>query len=322
MQEKKDFFNKLYSKLLSEKTKENGERAIVIIAIISFVIHLLLIALANLHIIQINYPKLLSNPVAAIYTPFSFILIYEVYLLVYYLPKSITSYIGKQYEIITLIIIRRNFKDLGELKFTTNWFNEPGDLQFTYDIMATIALFIMIYLFYRLNQIRIENKPNKKTDLSPDILKFIKTKKIIAAILVPILLILAVYSFSHWIIESLFILNHSVEPISDVNKIFYVEFFTILILADVFLLLFSFINTDEFYKVIRNSGFVISTILIKLSFDAEGILNIILIISAVLFGVIILAIHNLYEKSSFTNVGETADSESEKNILANDEEII
>jgi hypothetical protein len=36
--------------------------------------------------------------------------------------------------------------------------------------------------------------------------------------------------------------------------------------------------------------------LIKLSFNTEGIINIVLIILAVVFGVIILKIHNLYER--------------------------
>ncbi|SHM26681.1 hypothetical protein [Flavobacterium xanthum] len=68
-----------------------------------------------------------------------------------------------------------------------------------------------------------------------------------------------------------------------------------MILVEVLLLLFSFFLSDKFNRVIRNSGFIISTILIKLSFGTEGILNTILIVTAVLFGVIILAIHNKYE---------------------------
>jgi hypothetical protein len=40
-----------------------------------------------------------------------------------------------------------------------------------------------------------------------------------------------------------------------------------------------------------------ATSLIKLSFSAEGLLNTALIVTAVLFGVIVLAIHNLFEKN-------------------------
>ena len=102
---------KLYQKLLSKKTKEKSERVILWIALVSFVIHLLIIGLIHFNIITINEPSnLLKNPIAAIYTPFSFILVYEVYLLIYYLPKSTSTYISKQYEIIALIIIRRLFR--------------------------------------------------------------------------------------------------------------------------------------------------------------------------------------------------------------------
>jgi len=79
----------------------------------------------------------LADPIAAIYTPFSFILVYEVYLLIYYLPASITQYIAKQYEIITLIVIRRLFKDIANIELTANWFQNQDDLQFTYDIITT-----------------------------------------------------------------------------------------------------------------------------------------------------------------------------------------
>jgi len=289
-------FNFFYPKLLSETTKEKVETIIVSVAIISFILHLLIIALVDLNVLQLNdYSKLLSNPIAAIYTPFSFILIYEVYLLVYYLPKSTSTYIGKQYEIIALIIIRRVFKDLSNLEFTLNWFEEKNDLQFSYDLAATVILFLLIFIFYRLNQ-KKEAKQTEKVELPLAIVRFIKMKNIIAMCLIPIFLILATYSFSRWIYENFFSITQMVDSIKDVNGVFFDDFFTILILIDVLLLLFSFLHTDRFSKVIRNSGFIISTILLKLSFGAEGILNTALILVAVSFGVIILAIHNQYEK--------------------------
>ncbi len=287
-------FDLFYAKLLSEKTKHRSETIIVSIAIVSFLLHLLIIALVDLHIIQVNdHSSLLSNPISAIYTPFSFILIYEVYLLVYYLPKSTTIYIGKQYEIITLIIIRRIFKDLSKLEFTENWFNSKINLNFSLDLFATIILFYLIYLFYKLNKTNELNQP--KTEKSIAIYKFIKLKNVIAMCLIPIFLTMSIYSLSHWIYESFFSITDLVKTIKDVNKIFFDEFFTVLILIDVLILLFSFFLTDKFSKVIRNSGFIISTILIKLSFGTEGILNTILIIVAVLFGLAILKIHNKYE---------------------------
>jgi hypothetical protein len=286
----------LFDYFLSNKIKIKSERIIVYISIVSFILHLIVISFVNLEIIDLNdATKLLNNPISAIYTPFSFILIYEVYLLVYYLPKSTTIYIGKQYEIISLIIIRRIFKDLSNLEFTNNWFHNKNDLIFMCDLSAIIVLFLLIYYFYKLND---ENELARKKELEfkPEIISFIKLKKIIATILVPIFLILAVYSLTNWLIESFASIGQFVHDLKDINKIFFDDFFTILILVDVLLLLFSFLHSDNFSKVIRNSGFIISTILLKLSFGTEGVLNSLLIVCAVLFGVIILKIHNLYEK--------------------------
>jgi hypothetical protein len=295
MKKNEKMFGFFYSKLLSERIKGKSEVIIISVAIISFILHLLLVALAKLNILQLNhYSGMFENPIAAIYTPFSFILIYEVYLLVYYLPKSTTIYIGKQYEIITLIVIRRIFKDLANLEFTSGWFNVKYDLQFTYDLIATILLFLLIFIFYRLNE-RKDGEP-KNNQLSFEMMKFIKLKNVIAMCLIPIFFLLAVYGLSRWVHWNFFSIGQMVDSIKDANSIFFNDFFTVLILTDVLLLLISFLYTDKFNKVIRNSGFIISTILIKLSFGIDGILNTILITVAVLFGVIILYIHNQFEK--------------------------
>ena len=91
----------LFDKLLSDKTRTKTEKVILNIALFSFFIHLTFIYLSKLDIINFtSSSELLNNPISAIYTPFSFILIYEVYLLIYYLPKSFTTYITKQYQII------------------------------------------------------------------------------------------------------------------------------------------------------------------------------------------------------------------------------
>lgn len=288
-------FNSVYSKILSEEARKKSEVVIVIIAIASFLLHLLLIALVDLKVLAFDgYKELFNNPIAAIYTPFSFILVYEVYLLIYYLPKSTTTYIGKQYEIMTLIVIRRIFKDLSQLQLTPDWFKVPSDLLLTYDLIATMVLFLLILLFYRLNRkSAVDSEPG---ELSSEIAQFIKMKTIIAKCLVPIFVLLAIFSLGEWIYDSFFSPNHHMTSIQDVNKIFFDTCFTILILTDVLLLLISFLHTDKFNRVIRNSGFIISTILIKLSFGIDGLLNITLIVVAVLFGVIILAIHNQFER--------------------------
>lgn len=291
----------LFDKLLSDITKKRSERVIITIAIASFAIHLIIIALHKLGIVYVDSAgELLKSPIAAIYTPFSFILLYEVYLLVYYLPKSISLYISKQYEIITLVLIRRIFKDLANLDLKSDWFASTYDLQLTYDIISTILLFGLILLFYKFNSRPAIFEEEKEKKISATLSRLIYRKKVLAIVLVPVFLILAIYSFSSWMYSSLFLQSATSNNFSDINQIFFDEFFTILILADVLLLLFSFFHTDQFSKVIRNSGFIISTILIRLSFGVEGITNNILIVGAVIFGVSILALHNGYRKAELS----------------------
>jgi hypothetical protein len=285
----------LFQKLLSDKTRTTTEKIILNIALLSFFIHLLIIYLLKFNVIEFSSDtELLNNPISAIYTPFSFILIYEVYLLIYYLPKSFTTYITKQYEIITLIIIRKLFKDLSSLELSSNWFEIKGDLQFTYDLIASLLLFLFIYLFQKQGKKKVKHQ----LDLKPDIEKFVKKKRLIAVILVPLFLFMALDTLFKWS-NGMSISTNEFPSLESINNLFFDQFFTVLILVDVVLLLISFFYTDQFHKIIRNSGFIISTILIRMSFGVSGLTNTILILVAVLFGLAILSIHNKYEKNSF-----------------------
>jgi len=296
---KNPFFSKMLLLLLSSETKKLVEKVMLIIAIISFIIHLLLIYLVKYQVIHfITDTSLFKDPIAAIYTPFSFILVYEVYLLVYYIPKSVTTYVCKQYEIITLIVIRRIFKDLSNLELSQKWLDIKSDRQFTYDIILTVLIFYLIYLFkkniYTLVDQKLINRkaPNKS---------FLELKKIVAVFLVPILILIATFNFVGWS-NSLIDQSGSLHlNLKNINNVFFEDFFALLITVDVFLLLISFFYSDSFEKVMRNSGFIISTILIRLSFSTDGIVNNILIFSSIIFGLLILLIHNQFEKMELSS---------------------
>lgn len=289
----------LFDVFLSEKRKESIEKVTLAIAIASYLIHLLIILLNTQGIIEIDQ-KFFKNPIAAIYTPFSFILIFEIFLLVYHLPKSTSVYISKQYEIITLIVIRRIFKDIAYLELDSNWFANKDDLQFTLDVVTSLILFFLIFLFYKAIRKRDYSSPENIDNIAKNIQKFVLLKQLLAVILVPLLIILASYTFIKWGVVTFTDYSSGILEFSKINNVFYDEFFTILIVVDVLLLLASFFYSDKFYKIIRNSGFVISTILIKISFLSVGIVSNILIISSVLLGYLILLIHNLYEKNDFS----------------------
>jgi NADH:ubiquinone oxidoreductase subunit 4 (subunit M) len=114
--------------------------------------------------------------------------------------------------------------------------------------------------------------------------------------LVPALVLMAAYTLFNWSNSLVNQLPSAINDFKKINNVFFEDFFTLLIIVDVLLLLISFFYSDSFQKVMRNSGFIISTILIRLSFSTDGIVNNILILSSIVFGVLILLIHNQFEK--------------------------
>ena len=280
----------LFDTVFSEKSQKIFEKYILLLATCGFIIHLILIYLNKYGYISFDFNNtLLLDPISALYTPFSFILVYEAYLLIYYLPNSFTVTVVKEYEIISLILIRKIFKDFPLINLDVPFFSEASNIQLLYDLSGIVIVFFLIYLF--------KTTAGKPKTIKPDarLNKFIRQKKLISLILVPTLLTLAGWSFYLWFNSAVL----GIGAAQDINYLFFVDFFTILILVDVFILLISFRYTERYSQLIRNTGFIISTILLRLSFAATGLVSVVLIASGVLFGLIILAIFKRMEKFKY-----------------------
>ena len=283
-----DWVEKLFLRIFSKGNKNVIERITINVSVAGFIIHLLLILGKNYDLFHSPMDNLLlADPISAIYTPFSIILIYEIYLLVHYLPRSFTTSVSKQFEIISLIIIRRIFGDIPHIELASSWFSTAENLQLIYDLVGILVLFFLIYLF---NRSRSKIIPSK---LTTNLKRFVNSKRAVSLILLPVLIITSSYTLYSWIQTQFF--SASVITSFELNAIFYNEFFTILILADVFILLLSFQYTERYSQLIRNTGFVICTILIRLSFGTDGLTNVVLIVSSVAFGLLVLRIYQATE---------------------------
>ena len=278
----------IFSGLFSEGNLKKFEKFILISATFGFIIHLLLILLNNNGYVDLSFfqDKLFVNPISAIYTPFSFILIYEAFLLIYFLPRSFTTSIAKQFEIMSLILIRKIFKDIPNVNLDDNWIQNESNLQLIYDLVGVLIVFFLIYLFKKLK----EDLP--KLPVHQNLDRFISYKKLISLFLVPTLSLLCVFSFLDWY-NFVFL---DIGTSSNIDYLFFESFFTILILVDVFILLVSFQYTERYSQLIRNTGFIISTILLRLSFSAVGLTSLLLLVSGIVFGLIILLIYNNMER--------------------------
>ena len=297
------FINRLTSvsheAILSKNAKHGVEKIIFFAAFAGFFIHLGLIFLADFGFIDAEGIVGLSSPIQALYTPFSIILFYEVYCLIYFLPRSITHYIGIQFEIMTLILIRAAFDEMTNLKAVSSVGEMFTDQNFFYLLVTIVILFVLIFLFYKINQDKVK-RDNGRADPSytPKVVPpawYYSAKRKLALFMGGLFIILscvAVYSM----VDSSESVLRFVDLSKEYTRVLFINIFIILIVCDVIILLLSFAITHDFPIVIRNSGFVVSTILLKLSFSIPGVVGYLLVIMAALFTIGILLIYKRFEK--------------------------
>lgn len=295
----KSIVTTLYEKVLSENSKRLIEKLVFVTALAGFFLHLLGIGMQHLGWFGVSGSVTgFESPIDALYTPFSIILFYEVYCLIYYLPKSITIYIGKQFEIIALITIRGIFDELSKLSHTSDLEDIFASPDFLYSMVTILILFLLIYLFYLRNQksIRVDkNSPGLPPGLPKKKKRYVTAKRVLALLLTILFVVMVLFNMVEWLF-----IDHSLLGFFQQTKMatetFFSDFFMVLILTDVLVLLFSFAINDDFPKVIRNSGFVVSTTLIKLSFNVEGVASHLLVVMAVLFGTLMIRLYKMYRR--------------------------
>ena len=297
------FFKRLtdasHNALLSKQAKHGVEKLVFIAAIAGFFIHLVLIFLAQWGFVQADGIVGLSSPIEALYTPFSIILFYEVYCLIYFLPRSITHYIGIQFEIMALILIRAAFDEMTKLTAVSTVGEMFTEQNFLYLLVTIFVLFALIYVFYKLNQDRVRWENGRPAPDDPPVAEppawYFASKRRLALFMGILFVILSVVAIVQMVIESASILEF-VDQSKIYTRELFINIFIILIICDVIILLLSFAITHEFPIVIRNSGYVISTILLKLSFSIPGVVGYLLVLMAALFTIGILLVFKRFQK--------------------------
>ena len=284
-----------FAVIFSSRNRERVERITLLLSLIGFIIHATLIGINSFFDFELLDRELLKNPISAIYTPFSFILIYEIFLLVYYLPRSFTTSLIKQFEIICLILIRKVFNDVTQIDFPNASFNDASLINLLVDLGCVLLLMLIIVWFHKINHRIIELTSKTSADEKESFPYF---KKAIAVILLVVILLVSVIHLIDFVYLEMND-EHLIKGMNNnLNSIFYQDFFTLLILSDVLILLLSYGLTSNHFKLLRNTGFVISTILLRLSFGAQGVMNALLIILGGLFGYAIIRLYYSYLNTS------------------------
>jgi len=251
-------------------------------AISGALVIIFLIALAG---IELKRRGLLPEPLAA-FTPdqhfhavsvaFTLVLILEVIGLILILPCSFSKAMGKQFEILSLILLRNAFKELVNLpepiSLTTDW--TP-----LYHIVGygtgALAIFALLGVYSRISV------PAKQPAVHDGQARyaFIASKKIVALILLALFALLGVKA-----------LAANLQHHHDFD--FFDTFYTILVFADILLVLLAQRFIPGYRAVFRNSGYALATLCIRLALAAPPFYNILLGIGAAFYAVALTWIFN------------------------------
>ena len=248
-------------------------------AVIGFASHLLLWALHNSGQLAIegDSMELVKSPLSALYTPFSILLAYEVYQLIRTIPESFSSSVGKQYEIATLLVVRDILKRLSDVNSSEGW-EISSDVGF---LLVECAAFLALF-YTSLDYHNIKKGADDSATLSEEVSIFILTKKAIANLMLVVFAVIALSSLTSWI-AAVQDGGGSVD-----RTIFFLDFFTFLILADILILLISYWFYTDFRNLARNTGFVLSTVIIRVAISAAGVSSMVLFTLSGVLGIAIL----------------------------------
>ncbi|HEV2735443.1 MAG TPA: hypothetical protein VGV85_11435 [Longimicrobiaceae bacterium] len=221
-------------------------------------------------------PWLTINHLGAIYVAFTLLLFAEVVGLVFALARSVADSVGKQFELLSLILLRKAFLEFAELPEPIRWEDvSPAIPHIAADIGGALLIFVVLGFYYRVQRhLPITADPDDRAS-------FVAAKKLIAVVLLAAFFALVMRDA--W----------SILEGRGTGAVFE-TFYTVLIFCDVLVVLVSLRYSSRYAVVFRNSGFAAATVLIRLALTAPAPFNALLGLGAALFALGLSLAYNTF----------------------------
>jgi len=183
---------------------------------------------------------------AAINIAFTLILILELFNLAFTIACSLSRALAKQFQILGLIMLRNAFKELAHLHEPINMaLDWQPILHIGIHGVAAVVIFICLGLYHRLPQPVSSLESDKR-------MRYVLAKKMLGIVLL--------ISFVCTGLDALWLFLSTGG-----NTRFFETIYTVLIFADVALVLIAQRYMHNFYATFRNAGFVLVTLLIRIA---------------------------------------------------------
>lgn len=263
---------------------EKVHRKISITLVFFFVSSLIVIELERSQLLPAVFSSIVPrNHFYAISWAFTVILIQEVISLIFTLPCSFSRSVGKQFEILALILMRNAFKELAHFQEPVTFAgNEESILHILSSGFGAVIIFGLLGVYYML-----QKKTSDDRDNIDDVFSFVAAKKSIALVLLGAFIVMG--------LRSLYLTTQGI-PHTD----FFHDFYTLLIITDILLVLVAQCFHPSFYTIFRNSGFALSTLIIRLALVAPVYYDVLLGVAAILLAILLTEISGrMFQKKYF-----------------------
>ena len=257
-------------------------RAFVSISLFSIFVFVAIITQLKIsNIIPENFlPFIPQSHLYSIRLTFSLLLMYEVLSMVFSLADSVSNSIGKQLEILSLVILRHGFKDLVYFQEPLSMLSNIKPMSiFLSDIFGGLIILIILGYYYRIQKHVpiIKNERDKKS--------FIAIKKSLSLIILLYAFIVGGLTLTGFYHGSLY---HA----------FFESLFTFLIFTDILIVFLSLRYSSSYYILFRNSGFALTTVLIRIAITAPEYYRVGLGVIAVFFALALTWGYTKFQQNS------------------------
>lgn len=218
------------------------------------------------------------NHFFAIELAFTLLLLTELLSLVFTMPNSIAESVGKQFEILSLILVRSSFKEFSKIEEPIDWASVKGGvLHIASDAFGGLMVFILLGVYYQIY------RKQPLTRNPQDRAQFISYKKLIATLMFFSFLLIGFLDIrTFWFTGELY---------NSFNT-----FYTLLIFSDILFLLLALRYNPDYYTLFRYSAFVLTTVLIRISLTAPPFFNALIGVGALVFTIILALAFNYFER--------------------------
>ena len=221
-------------------------RAFATLVAVAFACSVAIIELARQGLLPARLAALVpQNHFRSVDLAFYLVLAWEVVALAVGLAASVANAAGKQFEVFSLILLRHAFEAFGHLDEPVTWAQgRDVALEIGAYSAGALALFGLLGLYYAAQR----HPPLRGGE--DDRASFVALKKVVGLVLLGLYAALAA------------------RAVLEEQPNFFTGFYTVLVLADVFLVLVSLRHSGAYHLIFRNSGLAAATVVLRLALTA------------------------------------------------------